>query len=317
MDPESVSRFIQANFPDLKLQTVEFEGEGDFCKAYTVNGEWIFRFAWNEEGSRTLEREIRLLPELHFVVTLPIPDIRYSGHVPDTGLAFVAYPRIPGLELTPERLLALDPSAQARCAQDLAQFLRELHSVGMERAMQLGVLRCGYPFCRTEGGVVQGPAQLRYRQELAKLLSYPVIDGSIAAYLRRLVEDLADGQAPGELPQAPVHGDLSPDHILYDKATGTITGVIDFSDTVVTSPLLDFTYLYHAYGQGFLTSLLEHYGAVDVEATFVRVRLLHQWYLAIRLLWTLEHNYEPGIEPRLRELLTVRDSSSHSDSVDE
>jgi aminoglycoside phosphotransferase (APT) family kinase protein len=131
----------------------------------------------------------------------------------------------------------------------------------------------------------------------------------MGGYLRNLVDVLLDPVAPGELPQAPVHGDLSPDHILFDETRGTLTGIIDFSDVVVTSPLLDFVYLYHAYGRGFLTMLLEHYGVADTAATKARVLALHQWYLAMRLLWTLEHDYKPGIEPRLAALVAARDHS--------
>jgi aminoglycoside 2''-phosphotransferase len=120
--------------------------------------------------------------------------------------------------------------------------------------------------------------------------------------LRNLVDNLLDPLASGELPQAPVHGDLSPEHILFDETTGSITGVIDFSDVVVTSPLLDFVYLYHAYGTNFLTKLVGHYVVADPGSTMERVRLLHQWYLAMRLLWVLEHDYQPGIEPRLQAL---------------
>jgi aminoglycoside 2''-phosphotransferase len=118
--------------------------------------------------------------------------------------------------------------------------------------------------------------------------------------------------SPGELPQAPVHGDLSPEHILFDEATGNMTGVIDFSDVVVTSPLLDFVYLYHSYGLGFLGTLVKHYGVQDQRATVERTRLLHQWYLAIRLLWVLEHDYQLGVEPRLRELKRAIASATDS-----
>jgi aminoglycoside 2''-phosphotransferase len=306
-DLQDIARQIERSAPGLQVHTLQLEGEGDFCRAYTVNDAWIFRFAWNEEGSRALEREIVLLPELNLVATLPIPNIAYSGRLPDTGFAFVVYPRIPGTELTPQRLVALDIAKQERCATELARFLREIHSLGPARAMQLGVLRCGYPFCRTEEGIAQGPAALRYRLDLQKLLNYPAIDEDTGGYLRNLVDKLLDPLAPGDLPQAPVHGDLSPEHILFDETTGSMTGVIDFSDVVVTSPLLDFMYLYHSYGADFLTMLVEHYGVVDPGATIERVRLLHQWYLAIRLLWVLEHDYEPGIEPRLAALVAARD----------
>jgi aminoglycoside phosphotransferase (APT) family kinase protein len=103
-----------------------------------------------------------------------------------------------------------------------------------------------------------------------------------------------------------VHGDLSQDHVLFDEGTGRISGVIDFTDAVITTPLLDFVYLYHAYGGDFLAMLLDHYGVADTGATSARVRMLHQWYLAMRLLWVLEHDYQPGIAPRLEALAEAR-----------
>ena len=98
--------------------------------------------------------------------------------------------------------------------------------------------------------------------------------------------------------------------MLFDEATNRLSGVIDFTDVVITTPLLDFVYLYHAYGTDFLTLLLDRYGVADAGATLARVRLLHQWYLAMRLLWTLEHDYRPGIAPRLRALREVIDAAT-------
>jgi aminoglycoside 2''-phosphotransferase len=286
----------------MRVRAIRLEGEGDFCRAYAVNGEWIFRFAWNEEGSHALEREMALLPALVRSVTLRIPEITYSGHVPETGLAFVGYPRIPGVELTAERLLALPPARQEDHARELARFLRELHSFDIDTAARAGVVACGYPFCRTEEGTMSGPAEVHYRRELGKLCAYPQVDPATSAHCGTLVERLLVEDAPGELSHVLVHGDLSPDHVLFDETTNRLSGVIDFTDLVITTPLLDFVYLFHAYGTDFLTMLLDGYGVADAGATLARVRVLHQWYLAMRLLWALEHNYQPGVEPRLRAL---------------
>ena len=62
-------------FPGIPMpfpvETIQFEGEGDFCRAYTVNKDWIFRFASNEEGSRAIAREIALLPNLAPALSAP------------------------------------------------------------------------------------------------------------------------------------------------------------------------------------------------------------------------------------------------------
>lgn len=306
MDIEGIARQIKRSVPGMRVRAIELEGEGDFCRAYTVNSEWIFRFAWNEEGSRALEREIALLPELRRSVTLRIPEIAHSGRLPETGLAFVGYPRIPGVELTAERLLAIEPARQEAAAQELARFLRELHSFDTDTAARAGVVSCDYPFCRTEEGIMAGQAEVHYRGELEKLLAYPQVDPATGAHCSALVERLLAEDAPGDLPHGLVHGDLSQDHVLFDEVTSRVSGVIDFTDVVITTPLLDFVYLYHAYGRDFLAMLLAHYPVADAGAILARVRVLHQWYLAMRLLWVLEHDYQPGIASRLEALTAAR-----------
>src|SRR6476469_4854973 len=102
----AVARDINDNVPAFRVESIVFEGEGDFCRAYTVNERWIFRFAHNDEGSRTLQREAALLPKLAPKVHMAIPNITYLGRRRADGRAFVGYPKIQGVELTRERLSA-------------------------------------------------------------------------------------------------------------------------------------------------------------------------------------------------------------------
>jgi len=297
---------IHGSVPDFPIESIVFEGEGDFCRAYTVNEHWIFRFAYNGEGSTSIEREIALLPRLVASIRMPIPGITYSGRQLENGLAFVGYPKIGGVELTKERLLALTLLAQEECAHDLSRFLGELHSFDVGVAQELRVPACDYPFCRTEEGILEGTAADLYNQELGRLLSYPALGEERREYCKSLVEQLLDERAEGELPAALIHGDLSQDHVLFDPETERITGVIDFSDAIITSPLLDFMYLYHAYGEEFLALLLSHYANGNPKQIIFRVRLLHQWYIALRLLWALDHDYQRGIDMGLQQLDLLR-----------
>jgi aminoglycoside 2''-phosphotransferase len=302
----AIEQDIHDSVPDFPIESIVFEGEGDFCRAYTVNEHWIFRFAYNDEGSQSLEREIALLTRLVAAIRMPIPDITYSGRQRENGLAFVGYPKIVGVELTRERLLALAPLAQEECARDLARFLRELHSFDVGVAQELGVPACYYPFCRTEEGVMGGAGVDLYNRELDRLLSYPALGEERREYCKSLVEQLLNEHAEGELPAALIHGDLSQDHLLFDPESRHITGVIDFSDAIISSPLLDFMYLYHAYGEEFLALLLSHYPVSNPTHILARVRLLHQWYVALRLLWALDHDYQRGIDMGLRQLDLLR-----------
>ncbi|MGA7729851.1 MAG: phosphotransferase [Chloroflexia bacterium] len=316
-DPLVTIDTIQAEVPTITVETVEFEGEGDFCRAYTVNGDWLFRFAYNEEGSRALEREIALLPRLVPTLSLPVPTITYSGRQHRNGFLFVGYPRITGVPLTFAFLQTLQPTEQEPFARDLALFLRGLHSFSIEEARVLGVPACEYPFCRTEDGIIEGSAAELYNRESERLLNHPLLDryldqmtaGRVRTYVGMVVKALLHEPKRGDLPLALVHGDLSSEHILFDPTTRRITGIIDFSDAVITTPLLDFVYLWGAYGPDFSDLLLNHYEVDAGHLVMYRIRYLRRWHVALRLLWALDHDYEPGIKNWSLELL------SHSDSV--
>lgn len=285
------------------VESIEFEGEGDFCRAYTVNKSWIFRFAYNHEGSVAVGREIALLPKLLPTLPLPIPDIAYSG-TQSNGLNYVGYRKIVGVPLASDLLASLTPDERDACAHSIATFLRALQSFNAAEARSIGVPQSDYAFCRTEDGILQGTAEQIYQQEGARLANHPALnehlDPQIASalrmYVRVLVKSLLNETQLGEMPPALVHGDLSAVHILLDPATRRISGIIDFSDAVITTPLLDFAYLWGAYGADFSALLYAHY---DVDAPHLiayRVRLLHQWHTALRLLWSLDHNYAEGIQ---------------------
>ena len=308
-----------AGLPDapmpFPIETVEFEGEGDFCRAYTVNNDWLFRFAYNEEGSRALDREIALLPRLAPTLSLPIPIITYSGRQHANGYLFVGYPRIPGEPLSYALLETLLPAEQDRLARELALFLRGLHSFNVEEARALAVPVCEYPFCRTEDSITQGTAAEIFTRESERLSNHPRLErhlgefdaGRVRIYIGMVVQALLNEPQRGDLPLALTHGDLASGHVLFDRSTLRITGVIDFSDAVITTPLLDFVYLFGAYGPEFFDLLLNHYKVDASERVASRLRFLRRWHVALRLLWALDHDYEPGSRGWASELLSHGD----------
>src|SRR4051794_36060671 len=74
-------------------------GEGDYCRAYSVEQAWIFLVARHAEAARSLTRAAALLPILASTVSLPIPVVAYSGRTGVGGHAFVGYRKVSGIEL--------------------------------------------------------------------------------------------------------------------------------------------------------------------------------------------------------------------------
>jgi aminoglycoside phosphotransferase (APT) family kinase protein len=82
--------------------------------------------------------------------------------------------------------------------------------------------------------------------------------------LRRYLEN----DAPSTFDGAPslVHNDLWAGHILVDTRSGGVSGIIDWGDTIIGDPAIDFACLYAWYGESWLENVLMHYSIrLDAE----------------------------------------------------
>lgn len=75
-------------------------------------------------------------------------------------------------------------------------------------------------------------------------------------------------------PSRLIHNDLCPDHVIVNPQTGEVVGVIDWTDTALGDPGLDFTFLVTWRGWKFTAGVLTHY-ALPLDAGF-RQRLDYQ-----------------------------------------
>jgi aminoglycoside 2''-phosphotransferase len=79
-----------------------------------------------------------------------------------------------------------------------------------------------------------------------------------------------------------VHADLAQYHILHDRETGTISGVIDFGVGGLGDPAIDYSNIINVYGESFLQRMAQFDPQID--ATLDRARFLAgtmelQWLL--------------------------------------
>jgi aminoglycoside 2''-phosphotransferase len=306
MSGDTVADALRAALPELGFDTVESVGEGDYCEAYAVDGEWIVLVARHEGASRSLARSAALLPALAPTLPLPIPDIVYFGRLSAGGRACAAYRRIDGTELTPDRFRALPDQDQERCAAGLGLFLRGIHSFPVDVARRAGAVECIYPFCATEEGVAAGVGLEQYQRDLERLLGYPEVDEATRNYCRRILARYLEAAAEEDVPAVLLHGEVSADHVLFDPETRRLTGVIDFNGAIIGDPARDLLYLYEEYGLPFLRTLLDHYPAGDRGRLLARLHFPREWHTVLRLLWALEHAYAPGVARRSEELRDLR-----------
>src|SRR5690349_14944800 len=91
-DTVPVRRAIEAMFPELRVESAVFLGEGWDSSAWEINGALVFRFPKRAEVATWLRKEIDLLPDLAAALPAAIPTFTYvapSGAPDDPALPFV------------------------------------------------------------------------------------------------------------------------------------------------------------------------------------------------------------------------------------
>lgn len=247
---ELYKKAITDAFPQLVIKHIEVDSSGWDNIAVIVNHEILFRFPRRPEVAKTLEIESRLLPELRQIVSLPIPNLEFIAP------GFVGYRLIPGEPLTRELFQQLCSTERARVAQQLADFLKEIHSFPIERAIELGVSHT--------------PDQQLWTNCYAEIRRhvFPLLAAHERQWTQQLFETFLDDERNFRFAPVLLHGDFSPDHVLFDRRAKRITGVIDFGDARIGDPAYDFQWC-EDYGEALWHELLTRY-RLEIDESFFR-----------------------------------------------
>jgi aminoglycoside 2''-phosphotransferase len=112
---------------------------------------------------------------------------------------------------------------------------------------------------------------------------FPLLWNDQRAWVAHHFAPLLDGRLRLAHHPVLIHGDLAQYHILYDVATGHLTGVIDFGTAGVGDPAVDFGLIISMYGESFLRRAARTYPAIGEaldRARFLAGTLELQWALA-------------------------------------
>lgn len=259
MNADRVRQAIESSFPSLRVRTVELAGEGMDSAAFTVNGEYIFRFPKYSQIASQLRVEITLLPRLRDCIDIPIPQFEYVGRHQDSGLPFVGYRKIEGVELSKQLLLSFDQELRKRLIKRVAEFFNQLHAFPVEKAKRLGV------------SVSDFRNDYAADLERARAEVYPLVSDSVRLYVERLFEGYLRNSGNFSYTPALLHADLSPEHIIYDSEKQDIAGIIDFGDIAIGDPDYEFMYLYEDYGRWFVEELIQHMPETRYDTLFPKL----------------------------------------------
>jgi aminoglycoside 2''-phosphotransferase len=161
--------------------------------------------------------------------------------------------------LTTPEYLKLDEESRTRCAGQVARFLNELHSIDLEQAE-----KCRIP-------------QINYREKYTDLLEriretqFRVLEKADFEDAENELEFYLESVDAVNFQPVLLHGDLSPDHVLFDKSSNHVTSIIDFGDMMIGDAAWDFLWIYEDYGTDFFARAIAEYVVKDKKKFIERI----------------------------------------------
>lgn len=271
---------IRDIFPELSIENISLNDEGLNDNILIVNQELIFCFPKHEHAINRLETEIKLIELIKSHVTLEIPNIFYKS--PEV----IAYFMISGVTLRRDILLGLDDKTIQLIAEQVATFLKQLHSIPID-TLSLDIPTADVPskyedwidlYKRIESEVF--PHLMLHTREWAK------------DHFKSFLDTKSNFDYEPKL----IHGDLGPYHILFDRQKNCINGVIDFGSSGLGDPAMDLATVIHTYGESFLSRFENIYPELSSylkRARFYAETFELQWALSginsKDISWFLDH----------------------------
>ena len=291
LDHSTAARLIFGHLPNADYAKLEPFGSGDFCIAFQW-GNQVVRVARHPEAASALRRETCVLAGIGGMLPLPVPQPTYYS--PPGCPPFTIHNEILGEVLTRESWENLPSFELEKAAEDLADFLRTLHSIPVEMSQKCELAR------------LDAAAFARRLREASMETIYEFLDPETRHQLDTTLEKWSLLSQPDEWQPSLLHCDIGPGHVLYDPQAKNVTGVIDFGDILIGEPARDFVYIYEDYGPVILNEVLNRYAGQEAPKMMFAIR---KWYLLEAISWTVRMYLEQrptemhhGLEEVRREL---------------
>lgn len=245
---ESYEKRIREICPELALENVTLNRTGLLNDIVIVNDELVFRFVKRDFGYKDPQDEANLLGFLNKYITLPIPTPFYQS--PDA----LAYRLIHGETLRRDILMRLSEDDQQAVADQLAQFLKELHGVPINEVSGFELPKAD-ALMKYDGWIeVYGRIQEKV---------FPFLMPHVREWATEHFESHLSERSNFEYKLKMVDTDIPPYHIIFDRKKKRISGIIDFGCAGLGDPAVDFGVIIYNYGESFMNRFYKVYAEAE------------------------------------------------------
>ena len=241
--------------PEVAITSLSLNREGLLNDVVIVNGELIFRFPKHEYGFKHLKDEAKILRLLRNYITLEIPTPIYESD------DVLAYRLIPGETLRRDLFMRLPEDDQQAIADQLAQFLKELHSIPANEISDFEI--------PVADALMKHGGWLNVYQRIREKV-FPLLLPHLREWVTEHFESHLADKTNFEYELKMVNSDIPPYHIIFDKQRKRINGIIDFGCAGLGDPATDFGVIIYNYGESFMNRFYEVYP--EAESYLKRAR---------------------------------------------
>jgi len=265
-----VRQLLDEQFPEFAECSLSLLGEGWDNAAWLVGDDWVFRYPRRQLGADVILSEFAVIPTVADRLAAPVScPLRIGKPTSEYAWPFAGYPMISGVELCQAAPAA---SQRLKLAEELGIFLRSLHDISADEALQLGAPHDTFGRLDIERRSTQA------REQLSKAGKLGIID-SPARW-----ESLLDRLVPLCKPPVTdclVHGDLYSRHVIVktcdaeSEEDARLAGIIDWGDVHAGDPSADLACAWSLFDVAGRRRLLGAYGEVAAESLILaRVRAI-------------------------------------------
>jgi aminoglycoside 2''-phosphotransferase len=232
---------------------------------FEINKEWIFRFSREDRDIKQLEIEKYFLKKFEKISPIPVPCIEYEGE------NFIGYRRLEGVPFTNEICESISKKQRNDIWESIGKFLNQLHSTNFKHENLVE-----YPF---EDNDFWNDLWSPIKQQLSKKTREKAFQ-----YFTEYFKE----ETKNPVKKTICHADFHPNHILFNKQSKDISGIIDFGRICINDPAIDFNLIERFFGEDAIKCILQHYkhdisGSFRSRITFQNRRRLFAAFFYARL----------------------------------
>lgn len=234
---ETIQKAIVADFPDLKIDSINLIENGWDNVVVEINSNLIFRFPKDSEVN--FDVEVKVLDFLKDKISIQIPKIEFLGK----SFTYMGYRKVHGGNLTEAIFDSLSDEQKEKLTFDLANFLREMHgSISPDEAQKLGVEDEDLP---------------SYSRSIKEVLPKRISDKQILDFTEATIREY-EGMIQEKVELVFLYNDLHTENMAFDATAKKLNGVFDFGDVMIGDMNMDFYPLYK-FNPFFMKAVAEKY----------------------------------------------------------